>query len=55
MDALLRTSSYDLLPSQNVIEPWIQLNVVLVNVVIQVFCAKYFCNSHKLQNKKKYK
>lgn len=37
------------LPSQNVIEPWVQLDVVLVNVVIQVFCTQNLCNAHKLQ------
>lgn len=41
------------LPSQDVVEPWIQFNVVLVNVVVQVLCAEYFCNSHKLQVRKK--
>lgn len=40
-------------PSQNVVKPWIQFNVVLVNVVIQILCAKYFCNPHKLGWEKK--
>lgn len=37
-----------LLPSQDVVEPWIQLNVVFVNVVIQVLSAQNFGNPHQL-------
>lgn len=36
-------------PSQNVIEARFQLNVVLVNVVIQIFSAQNFGYSHQLQ------
>lgn len=35
-------------PSQDVIEAWVQLDVVLVDVVVQVLCAQNLCNAHEL-------
>lgn len=39
-------------PSENVVKPWIQFNVVLVNVVVQVLRAQYFCNPDELRVKR---
>lgn len=35
-------------PSQNVVEPWVELNVVFVDVVVEVLCAQDFGNPYKL-------
>lgn len=35
-------------PSQDVIEAWVQLDVVLVDVVVQVLRAQNLCNAHEL-------
>lgn len=37
------------LPSQNVVEPWIELNVVFVDVVIKVLCTQDFGNPYELK------
>lgn len=35
-------------PAQDVIETWIQFNVVFVNVVIQIFCSQHLGYPHQL-------
>lgn len=44
---------YQASPSQNVIKAWFQLNVVLVNVVIEVFGSQNLCYPHQLQKASK--
>lgn len=46
-----RGQTASVLPSEDVIEPWIQFNVVLVNVVVEVLGAEHFCNSHQLRDR----
>ena len=41
------------LPSQNVVEAWVQLYVVLVDVVVQVLCAQDFSDPHELPGRRK--
>lgn len=40
-------------PAQDVIETWVQLNVVFVNVVIQIFCPQHLGYPHQLGTNKK--
>lgn len=47
-DAMLRGRKTEAVPSQDVIEAWVQLDVVLVDVVVQVLCAQNLCNAHEL-------
>jgi len=35
-------------PAQDVIETWIQFNIVFVNVVIQIFCSQHLGYPHQL-------
>lgn len=40
-------------PAQDVIETWIQFNVVFVNVVIQIFCSQHLGYPHQLGTNRK--
>jgi len=41
----------DLLPAQDVVESWVQIYLIFVDVLEQLFCSKHFCYANKLSDK----